>query len=139
MKKPFLFFAIKCSIIIYFAACTGIDHYTTAKSATPIVTKGVWKVNLYRDSNKDQTNDFAGYTFTFNEYGKITASKNGININGNWFEDNISNRLNIDFGVTNPSFVKLNTYWNITQVTKVQVGLQNSNGPTNDKLNITSL
>ena len=137
MKKPFLFFAIKASIIVYFAACTGIDHYTTAKSATPIVTRGSWKANL--NGGNDQANAFAGYTFTFNEYGIVKATKNGVDINGNWFEDNISNRININFGEKDPSLAKLNTYWNITQVSNLQVGLQNSGNTANDKLNLTSL
>ena len=83
MKSPFLIFALKCSVILYFAACTGINEYTTAVSATPQVTKGAWKVNFFKDANQDLSNDLAGYTLTFIPSGKIIAVKDGQVIRGN--------------------------------------------------------
>ncbi len=139
MKKPLLLFAIKFSVIMYFAACTSVENYTSARSATPIVTKGAWKVNLYRDANKDQTNDFAGYTFTFNASGIVKASRNGVDINGNWAEDNISNRITINLGAKDPSLTKLNTNWNIREITNRRVDLQDNANTTTDELNITML
>jgi len=138
MKKPFLLFAIKCSVIMYFAACTSIENYTTAKSATPIVTKGVWKVKLFQDANNDKTNDFAGYVFTFTMSGSVKASKNGVDINGNWAEDDISKQITLNLDVSDASLVKLNSHWNITDITKSEISLQN-NSTANTRLNITTL
>ncbi len=139
MKKPFLLFTLKAAVILYFAACTSIDHYAISRSATPVVTQGVWKINLYSDDDKYQTTFFAGYTFTFNSSGIVKANKNGVEINGNWFEDNISNRLTIDLGSTDPFLAKLNTNWYINEITKGQVNLQNNSNTTTNKLNITIL
>jgi hypothetical protein len=138
MTKPFLLFAIKCSVIMYFAACTSIENYTIAKTATPVVTKGVWKVKLFQDANNDKTNDFAGYTFTFNMSGNVKASKNGIDINGSWAEDDISKKITLNLDAKDPALTRLNNYWNITGINKSEVNLQN-NTTVNTQLNITTL
>jgi hypothetical protein len=139
MKKPFLLFALKSAVILYFAACTSIDHYTTGKSATPIVTKGVWKVHFFTDENNNQTNDLAGYTFTFNSSGIVKASKNGVDINGNWFEDDIANRISIDLGASDSSLAKINGHWNIREISNAAVEFQDNNNTAGEKLNIMML
>ena len=139
MKKPFLLFALKAAVILYFAACTSIDHYTTGKSATPIVTKGVWKVNFFKDAYTGRTSDLAGYTFTFNSSGVVMASKNGVDISGNWFEDDIENQITIDLGATDPSLAKINGHWNINDLNDAMVEFGNNNSTANEKLNITML
>jgi len=138
VKSPLLLFTLKCSVILYFAACSGIGDYASAVSATPVVTKGVWKVNLYSDAHKDQTNEFAGYTFTFQPGGEVKAYKDGAEISGNWSEDDISKRITINMGTRDPVLTKLNDYWNVSAITKAGVIFQN-NENTNGRLQITSL
>ena len=139
MKKPSLLFALKSAVILYFAACTSIDHYTAGKAATPIVTKGIWKVNFFKDAENNLTNDLAGYTFTFNSSGVVKATKNGVDINGNWFEDDIANRITIDLGATDPSLEKINRHWNIKDLNNATVEFQDDDNTTNNKLNMTIL
>lgn len=139
MKSPLLLFALKCSVILYFAACSGINDYTTAISATPYVTKGVWKVEQFIDADKDQTLELTGYYLTFDPAGKIKAIKNGVEVNGNWSEDDILKRITISLDTNDPELVKLNNYWNISTVTKNGVTLQNAGKPSNGRLQLTSL
>jgi hypothetical protein len=139
MKKPLLLFAVKCTVILYFAACTSIEDYTVARSATPIVTKGTWKVNLYADANNDKTNDFDGYTFTFNISGELTANRNGVDVNGNWAEDNTSKRITIDLGDKDPALTKLNNYWQISSITNKRVNMEHAGKASTDKLDIATL
>ena len=139
MKSPLIIFALKCSVILYFAACTGINEYTTAVSATPQVTKGVWKVNLFKEAGKDLSGDLAGYRLTFIPSGKIMAVKNGEVIRGNWSEDEILKRITITLDTNDPNLKKLNDQWKISTVTKTGVSLQNTENPTTGRLQITSL
>ena len=139
MKSPLLLFALKCSVILYFAACSGIGDYTTAVSATPLVTKGIWKVKLLIEADKDQTNGLAGYYLTFDPAGKIKVIKNGIEINGNWSEDDILKRITISLDTNDPQLIMLNNYWNISTITKTGVTLQNTGNPSNGRLQLTSL
>ena len=108
-------------------------------SATPLVTKGAWKVDLYMDANKDQTNDFVGYAFTFGPEGEIKARKNGKEITGYWSEDNISKRITINLHTKDPILKKLNDNWDISAITKAGVILQNNQNPAYGRLQITSL
>lgn len=133
MRKPFLLFTLKCSVILYFAACTGIDHYTKEKSATPLVTEGTWKIDLYQDAHSDKTADFTGYTFTFNSAGDLLVNKNNKNIAGNWSEDDIARRITINLGTGDPILQLLNENWNVMQVKEKGILLQGKDG---DKLRI---
>ncbi len=139
MKKPILLFAIKCSVILYFAACTGINEYTSAVSATPHVTIGTWKVSLFIDSQNDKTTAFDGYTLIFEPTGKIVAYKNREIITGSWAEDDISKKLTISLNTKDPALAKLNNYWTIASITNSGLSFQNTENPSSGWLQITSL
>jgi hypothetical protein len=139
MKKPILLFAIKCSIILYFAACTGINEYTTAVSATPRITNGTWKVNLFIESQNDKTAVFNGYTLTFEPTGKVVAVKDDEKITGNWAEDDISKRFTINLKTKDPALAKLNDYWTISNITNSGLSFQNTKNPATGWLQITNL
>ena len=139
MKSPILLFALKCSVILYFAACSGISDYSTDVSATPLVTKGTWKVNLVIEADKGQANELTGYSLIFDPAGKIKATKDGMEVNGNWSEDDILKRITISLDTKDPQLIMLNNYWNISAVTKTGVTLQNTTNPSNGRLELTSL
>jgi hypothetical protein len=138
MRKPILLAGLKAMVILYFAACANVEDYTVAKSVTPVVTRGNWKVNLYMDANNDKTNDFAGYLFSFGGNGDVKATKNGSDIYGHWYEDNISKRVVIDLGSADPMLVNLNDQWDIGNVSSTNVALENDNGHTTERLSITN-
>ena len=138
MKKPFLLFALKAAVILYFAACTSIDNYTTGKSASPIVTKGIWKIDLFNVSQNDKTSELSGYTFTFNSSGTLKANKNGVDVIGNWFEDDIANRITIDLGTTDPALSKINGHWDVRNISNAALEFRDNNA-ADEKLNLTLL
>jgi hypothetical protein len=139
VKSPLLIFTIKCSIILYFAACTGIGKGGSAVSATASVTKGAWKINLLKEDNKDISKELAGYTLNFMPSGKIIAVKNGEMIRGNWSEDEILKRITINLETNDPYLIKLNDRWNVSIVSDKGVTMQNTENPTEGRLQITSL
>lgn len=136
MTKQFLLFAVKCSVILYIIACTDIGNQTISRSATPVVTKGIWKINLYQNT---KNNDLAGYIFTFYNRGEIKASKNGVDIIGNWKEDNIAHGITLDLGNKDKVLSKLNKYWNISSIDGSIISLQNSSTILNEKMTICML
>jgi hypothetical protein len=140
MKKTTLLVALKCSVILYFAACTGIEKISTASiSATPRVTKGAWKINLYSESKNDKTAAFYGCMLCFDASGKIIAYKNGKKITGNWAEDDILKRITINLDTKDPALSKLNSNWDISSISKWQLSFQNINNTEVNQLQITSL
>lgn len=138
MRKPLLLVALKAAVILYFAACANVEDDRPFKSITPLVTKGNWKVNLYMDANQDKTNDFAGYTFTFTGNGDLTATKNGIAVNGNWYEDNTTNRVLINLGNSDVMLTSLNDAWNVGEFSNTNVSLQSNGSATVERLIITN-
>jgi hypothetical protein len=139
MKKPILLFAIKCSVILYFAACTSINKYTSAVSATPHITNGTWKVNLFIESQNDNTTAFDGYTLQFEPNGKVTAVKGSQKITGSWAEDDISKKLSISLNTDDAALARLNDYWTISSISNTGLSFQNAKDPSGGWLQITSL
>jgi hypothetical protein len=139
MKKPVLLFALKCTVIIYFAACSGIDSFTASKSVTPQVTKGNWKVNCYSNTATDNTCIFDGYTFTFEATGKVTAQKNGTLIEGNWLEDDINKSITISFKNSGTALDELSDYWSVAAIQDGHISFEKKEGSQTDKLYITAL
>lgn len=138
MKKPLLIFALKCSVILYFAACTGINEYNNTVSATPHVTKGTWKINLFTENQHDETAEFSNCILKFEPSGKITVSKNGELITGNWIEDNILKRITINLDTHDAALAKLNDYWNIAKINKAGLSFRGNQNSVNNRLEITN-
>ena len=139
MKKPFLLFALKCSVIVYFAACTSIDKLAVSKSVTDqLVNKTAWKVNCFGNATNDNTCIFEGYAFRFDASGKVIASKDGKTIEGHWLENNISKTVTISFNNANPVLNELSNYWNITSITDAGISFEKNNN-NSEKFYITSL
>lgn len=138
MKKPILLFALKCFVILYFAACTNVERLSVTQTVAPVITNGSWKVALYMDSNNNQTNDFSGYTFTFNPSGEIKAVKNGTEITGNWSENNIAKKVTLYFSSGDPILEKLNVGWVISNVTSSQLDLENKDAPGTGRLYLSN-
>ena len=140
MTKTTLLVALKCSVILYFAACTGINKITTATiSATSRVTRGAWKINLFAEAQHDKTAAFEGCMLSFDASGKIIAYKNGRKITGNWAEDDILKRITINLDTKDPALSKLNDNWDISSVSKWLLSFQSSKNTEVHQLQITSL
>lgn len=140
MKKPVLLFALKCSVIIYFAACTNIEQLSVSNAVSQqLISKGSWKVNCYDNASIDNTCAFEGYSFSFDAYGKVTASKDGNAIEGNWLEDNISKKITISFTKDHPTLSQLNDHWNISSINDDGITFENNTDLNAEKLYITAL
>lgn len=62
-------------------ACESTSNQQTISE---VVVQGTWKVSLFMDEGHDETYEFNGYTFVFNQNGSLIATKNSMNTNGNW-------------------------------------------------------
>ena len=98
-------------------------------STSEIVGQGTWKVTLYNDSGNEETQNFAGYNFTFDSNGTIAAVKNASTVNGTWNTgvDDSQNKLILDFGST-VQFSELNEDWVILEKTASKIRLEHVSG-----------
>lgn len=134
MKKIFVFVGL-CSVL--FAGCTKEDGPSSVADA---FTSGTWRVTHFSERTSNETDDFSGYTFTFQSNGKVLAAKGGVIKEGNWSENTSSQRLIIDLGVkgdANKPLGELTDDWVITSKTATKVNLTDDSSTSNELLEFT--
>jgi hypothetical protein len=134
MKKMFVFVSL-CSIA--FAGCTKEDSPASVADA---VTTGTWRVTHFSERSNNETDDFNGYTFTFQSNGKVLAAKGGVIKEGNWSESTSSQKLVIDLGAksdANKPLGELTDDWVITSRTATKINLTDDNSTSNELLEFT--
>jgi hypothetical protein len=76
------------TLFIATAACSKTDDTTSAANlsvtAKQEIITDTWVISSYIDNSKNETSDFAGYSFTFTDNGVLTASVSGTSYSGTW-------------------------------------------------------
>jgi hypothetical protein len=90
---------------------------------------GTWKVTWYWDKDKDETNDFSGYTFNFQPSGAFESVKNSSTTTGTWNtgSDDGSQRLVISSGSATKPLSDLDDDWIIVSMTDTKIELKDDN------------
>ena len=71
--------------IFSLASCSNND--TVAPAPSVIVDNaqsGTWRITSFIDSGKDETSHFSGFTFTFDDNGKLTSTNGSVSYTGTW-------------------------------------------------------
>ena len=99
----FASFCIVCAAL--FTSCDKIGDDNSSSGGNNVTpADGLWKVSYFFDK-KDETSDYATYTFQFNSDGSLKASNGSLSWSGAWrtgFDDS-KNKFDIDFNGTVPS------------------------------------
>jgi hypothetical protein len=149
MKKFISKIAIVLLISIGLLACskdessttTPPDNGTSAQQVTTNVEAGTWRITYFWDTDKDETSNFAGYVFSFNTDGTLTAVKGSTTVSGTWsvLDTNSSNDdsgdttddddFNIFFSVpTSSDFDDLIDNWDIISANATKIELTDVSG-----------
>jgi hypothetical protein len=98
-------------------------------------TSGTWKIILYNDSDVIKTSDFAGYNFTFNSNGVLSAVGVDLTIDGTWSvtdtnsSDDSIDDLDFNIFFTSPvDFAELSDDWDIVSKTATKIELIHISG-----------
>jgi hypothetical protein len=108
------------SLVVLATSCS-----KSLDNPTNVVVDGTWKVTLFTDSGNDETSDFTGYTFTFNNNGIITATKSAASQNGTWSAN--SGKFNINLGPkdnTNKPLGELTDDWKTISSSNTEIKLK---------------
>jgi len=94
---------------------------------------GTWRITSFIDSGNNETANFVGYDFTFNDNGAITASNGSNVINGTWSVSNgsSSNSNDVDFDITfvaPNNFEDLSEDWDIVSISDTKINLIHISG-----------
>ncbi len=112
----------------------------SADQVTMIAQQGTWRITNYNDSGQDETNDFAGYSFSFNEDGSLVATNGTNTLTGTWSVDDSNDSSDDDGGTDDDDFniffpvpedndfEDLNDDWDIVSVTNNRIELFDVSG-----------
>ena len=149
MKKKIKYFGI-LFVLLAFVACTNDDSSDNnpadltaeIEEIQNLASSGSWVVTSFVDSGVDETDDFTGYSFTFNANGSLVAD-NGTNmVEGSWSvtgddSDNSSDDSSsddsddIDFNIffaSPDSFSELTEDWEIVSRSNTRIDLIHISG-----------
>lgn len=106
MKKVTVF------ALLGFGLLAGCAKKQTIKSVENDMIEGSWKVTLFEEDGVNETSDYSGYTFTFNDDGTVKAV-GATTVNGNW--SNYKDDDHVDFDLVLPvPLDDLSDDWEIT-------------------------
>ena len=132
-------FSLLTSVILLSVSCSrNSDDVNSNPGQTAI--SGIWKVSLFTDSGNNETNDFAGYNFTFGARGVLTVVKNAVTSNGTWSVNSSSNKFIIDLGAKvagNLPLGELTDDWKILSNGATEIKLVDDNPVSSEFLTFT--
>ena len=103
------------------------------KKVEQTLGQGTWEVAYFFDKT-DETNDFEGYSFVFNDDNIAIAKKNSLSVQGSWDTEDSSDgdtKLYLDFG-TNGALEELKEDWVVIESTTLKVTLEHVSGGNGD-------
>ncbi len=138
-------------VVLFTSACSKDDNdntnnnsnSTSADQVQQIAENGTWIITYFFDTDSDETSDFNGYVFNFNNDGSLVATKGNNTVTGTWsVTDDSSNSssdddgnssddddFNIFFPVPDTNdFEDLNDDWDIVSVTNNKIELIDVSG-----------
>ncbi|MFP9100890.1 hypothetical protein ACLI09_17725 [Flavobacterium sp. RHBU_24] len=112
-----------------------------ATAITNNMKSGTWRITNYVDSGNNETSDFTGYNFDFNDNGTLTASNGANTYSGSWLvtdsdssdDDNDSSDIDFNLAFTAPDyFAELTDDWDVVERSGTRVVLQDVSGGNGD-------
>ena len=143
MKKELINLMAFLFMVLVFKSCTSDDNNIDTMNAADMeavktaVTGGEWIITYYFDSDKDETSDYTGFTFTFGSDGVLQASDGTMSLSGAWSvtgsdsSDDDSIEDDIDFNIVFASpelFVELSDDWDIVSYSNTKIELIDISG-----------
>ena len=112
-----------------------IDNSLEIAEIVATAQSDTWRITNYVDSGENETTDFAGYDFTFEASGTLTATNSAITKTGTWSvtDDSSDDDDDIDFNIFFPvpdtdDFEDLNDDWDIVSYSSNQIVLRDISG-----------
>ena len=139
MQKVFFFLLT----ITVFAACADNDDNDRRNSDEAITdvqntaANGQWRITYFFDTDKEETDNFTGYIFEFNNGDILTTTNGSNNYSGRWSvthdgsHDDNSKFADIDFNIefTSPDdFEELSEDWEIISLSDSKIELRHVSG-----------
>ena len=157
MKKRTVSILVVMTYLLVVMSCSKDESSITSSTADQVANiakSGSWKITYFYDTDHEETGNFSGYSFSFNEDGTVVAVNGNANVTGTWSitdnsgsssdDDGNSSSNDNDFNIFFASpdeFTDLSDDWDIISISDNQIELidvSGGNGGT-DYLTFTKL
>lgn len=145
MKKKFLNISMTILFAVLLVSCSTDDSNDSSSNdtsnqiaeANQVAQSGTWRISYFWDTDKDETSNFAGYEFSFNNDGTLVAVRNTSTVNGTWSVTSSSSSssssgdidFNISFAVPQDSdFDDLIDDWDVISISDTKIELTDVSG-----------
>jgi len=139
MMKNRIVLGIFLTMLMVVTSCSSDDNNgiiidtANIQQISNTVKSGTWRITSFIDSGKNETSNFTGYSFSFNDNSILTASNSSNTVNGTWsITDDSSNSSNdVDFNIvfTSPNnFEELSEDWDIVSINNTKIDLIDVSG-----------
>ncbi len=143
MKTRWIFLGLLVSLIPL-VSCESNDDPDTpqvdvnASELQSAALQGQWRITYFFDTDKEETDHFTGYVFTFGADGTVSASNGSVEVTGTWSvtdssssDDSPDDSSDVDFNLlfTSPAdFEELSDDWDILQYNASRIELIDVSG-----------
>ena len=132
MKQAFKFL-LAGLLLVGFQSCSddNDDDNGVPSAVATNLKSGTWRITTYVDNSNDETADFNGFNFTFNNGGTVSAVNNVLTVTGTWSTgtDDSQSKLDLDFaGSSLSNFLEISEDWEILSQSSTQVSLRHISG-----------
>lgn len=134
MKREKFYTAIFLMMSLVFVSCESSDDEMGTSEIDVMdvqatVISGTWIITLFKEEGLDETSDFSGFSFTFNEGGVLRADSGDNSISGAWSitTDDDDSQEDIDFNLffSSPTnFAELSEDWDIVSYSDTRIELR---------------
>lgn len=138
MSKQLMLFMMTTFLAMTIWSCENTsDDDMSGNDISVIVTEATeWRVTYYWDKDKDETSDFQGYSFQFEDDGSLLAFQGGnLTFTGSWSVNSSSNKLVLNLGQLEP-LDELTDDWLIINKSNVRIELKDDNDEHLEELHL---
>ena len=107
-------------------------------SITELLTSGSWKISYYFDGNTVRSDNFSGYTFNFQNAGKLNVFNNAETVTGNWDNQNSNSLIKLLLN-NSYSLSVLSKEWSVTSTDNTIIYLECVNGAETCNMQFTKI
>ena len=114
-----------------FSCSSGDDTPLPENSAgvSEAVKSGTWRITYFWDTDKEETNHYLGYSFTFAQNGDLTATNGSNTYTGSWSTGTDDSQVKLIINFSAPEdFVEISDDWHVVEQSASKIRLEDVSG-----------
>jgi hypothetical protein len=119
-------------LLMLLFSCSSEDDSPSPENSTVVadaVRSGTWRITYFWDTDKEETNHYLGYSFTFAQNGDLIATNGSNTYNGSWNTGTDDSQVKLIINFSAPEdFVEISDDWHVLEQTASKIRLEDVSG-----------